>query len=428
MMTLSREVPATWLLVWISASGCLDAPERGERQAVEVGAAAVVTDSGGVKIAEIADLHSRELPEYDLTLLHSTDGYLDLVEVVGAVLLPDSSLVVADRVAPNLTFLGPDGEFRSQVGREGDGPGDYSDIARIGLASDQSVFVYDRALRRFTFLDWDGNVVNVRRSGCMGEVVPLAHVTSEGFTGVLETRPDLPPGVRRGPLFLIACDGLGGSFDTLGEWPGKERFVTSDRQNWVAVGLGRTALDDGRGVFSVVGTNDSLDLTLYRGSAVHTRVRGGVRPIHDVTQQEREEWTDLFLGAYPEVAQTSWRRKLDQSEVRNTYPAFAAVKVDASGRIWIGEDAKVSGERRLWSVIGVDGIPIGSVGLPVFHPEWSKFSNGVFSGRSPVEWEITIPSPVHELLDIAGDRLAVLRKDDLGREFVEVYEVRIPAG
>ena len=134
----------------------------------------------------------------------------------------------------------------------------------------------------------------------------------------------------------------------------------------------------------------------------------------------------MFLRAIPEVAQTVWRRRLEQSEVRDTYPAFGAVKVDASGRMWIGDYAKLSGGRRLWSVIGVDGNPIASVRLPTFHPEWLTFSNGGFTGRAMVEFEVTIPSPVHELLDITADRIAVLRKDELGQEFVEVYEIRMP--
>lgn len=427
MIARSRTVPAIGFWWMVAALGCQDASESGRRPSGDADAAdAVVTDSGGAIIARIADLHSQELPESGLTLLYSTLGHLDLVHIVGAVLLPDSSLVIADRVAPNLTFLSPDGELRSQVGSEGEGPGDYSDIARIGVATDQSLFVYDRALRRLTFLDWTGNVVDVRRTGCMGEVVPLAQVNGEGFIGVLETRPDLPPGVQRGPLFLIACTGTDGSFDTLGEWPGKERFVTSDRQNWIAVGFGRTALYDGRGVHSVVGTNDSLDLTRYRGSAVHTQVRGGVLPINSVSPEEREEWTDLFLGAFPAVVQTDWRRRLEQSEVRATYPAIGAVKIDASGRIWIGDYAKLSSARRLWSVIGVDGIPIASVRLPVFHPELLTFNNGGFAGRELVEREVAIPSPIHELLDITADRVAVLRKGDLGQEFVEVYEIRMP--
>ena len=427
MMPRSRAFPVIGSWWVVAALGCQDASESGVRSGLDADAAAsVVTDSRGVRSARIADLHSQGLPEFGLTLLYSTLGDLDLVNVVGAILLPDSSLVIADRVAPNLTFLGPDGELRSQVGSEGEGPGDYSDIVRIGLATDQLLFVYDRALRRFTFLDWTGNVVNVRRTGCTGEVLPLAQVNAEGFVGVLETRPDLPPGVQRGPLFLIACSGTDGSFDTLGEWPGKERYVTSNRQNWVAVGFGRTALYDGRGIHSVVGTNDSLDLARYRGSAVHTRVRGGFLPTNTVTPQEREEWTSLFLGAVPEVAQANWRRRLEQSEIRETYPAIGAIKVDAGGRIWIGEYVKLSGGRRLWSVIGLDGMPIGSVRLPVFHPEWLNFSNGAFTGRAPVEWEVTIPSPAHELLDIAGDRIVVLRKDDLGAEYLEVYEIRMP--
>ena len=424
MTRRSRTAPAMGLWWAVSASGCQDASENGAHPGVDVDAeAVVVTESDGVRNARIADLNSLELREFELTLLYSTLGYLDLVEVVGAVLLPDSSLVVADRVAPNLTFLGPDGELRSQVGREGEGPGDYSDIARIGVATDHSLFVYDRALRRLTFLDWTGNVVNERRTGCMGEVVPLAQVNNEGFIGVLETRPVLPPGVQRGPLFLIACSGTDGSFDTLGEWHGKERYVTSTQQNWVAVGFGRTALYDGRGVHSIVGTNDSLNLTRFRGSAVHTQIRGGVPITRIVTPQEREEWTNLFLSSIPEVARTGYR---SQTEVRDTYPAVGAVKVDAGGRIWVGDYAKLSGERRLWSVIGVDGTPIGSVRLPVFHPEWFTFNNGTFTGRVPVDFEVTIPSPLHELLDIAVDRIALLRKDDSGAEFVEVYEIGVP--
>ena len=138
--------------------------------------------------------------------------------------------------------------------------------------------------------------------------------------------------MQRGPLFLVACGGIAGSFDTLGEWAGKERYVTSNE--WIAVGFGRTALYDGRGVRTVVGTNDSLDLTLYEGSTVRTLVRGG-SSIQMVTTQESEEWTNLFLGMFPEIVRADWRRRLEQSGVQDAYPAFGSVKVDASGRMWI---------------------------------------------------------------------------------------------
>lgn len=427
MKPVRRAVPVSCALALLPALGCQEAREPDQRLDPGVDAAPVtVVDSAGVSIATIPNLHALDLPELTLTLLHSTVDDLDLVEVVGAVLLSDSSLVIADKAEPNLSFLRPDGSLRAQVGREGEGPGEYTDISRIGLTSDGSLFAYDRALRRFTFLDHEGGVIGVQRSGCTvatGEAVPLADVTEQGFIGVLETRPDLPPGVQRGPLFLVACAGTEGSFDTVGEWAGKERYVASNR--WNAVGFGRTALYDGRGDHAVVGTNDSLDLTLYEGTAARIRVRGG-SSMRMVTAREREEWTDLYLDMFPEVARADRRRRLEQSEVRDAYPSFGAIKVDVGGRIWIGDYPKLSAEQRLWTVLGADGTPVGSARLPVFRPDWLQIREGSITGRALVEWEVTIPSPVHELLDIAGDRIAVLRKDELGREFVEVYQVGMP--
>ncbi len=412
------------LLALLPALGCEELPEPGQRLDPGADARPVsVVDSGGVSVAGIPNLHALDLPELSLTLLHSTADDLDLVEVVGAVLLPDASLVIADKAAPNLSFLRPDGSLRAQAGREGEGPGEYTEISRIGLTSDGSLFVYDRALRRFTFLDREGGVIGVQRSRCTvatGEVVPLADVNAQAFLGVLETRPDLPPGVQRGPLFLVACAGREGSLETLGEWAGKERYVASNQ--WNAVGFGRTALYDGRGDHTVVGTNDSLDVTLYDGTNVRTRIRGG-SSMRRVTPGEREEWTNLYLDMFPEIVRADRRRRLAQSDIRDTYPAFGSIKVDASGRIWIGEYAKLSAEQRLWTMLRPDGTPVGSIRLPVFRPDWLQIREGSITGRALVEWEVTIPSPVHELLDIADDRIVVLRKDELGREFIEVYEV-----
>ena len=426
MMRVRRAVPVSCVLALLPAFGCQESSERGQRIVAGVGAVPVdVADSGGVSIARIPNLHALDLPDLSLRLLHSTVDDVDFVEVVGAVLLPDSSLVIADKVAPNLRFLRPDGSLRAQVGRQGEGPGEYADIARIGLTNDVSLFVYDRALRRFTYLNWEGTVIGVQRNRCTvatGEVVPLADVDGQAFIGVLETRPGLQPGVQRGPLFLVACGRIEGSFDAVGEWAGKERYVTSNR--WIPLGFGRTALYDGGGVHTVVGTNDSLDLTLYEGSIVRTRVRGG-SSIRMVTAQESEEWTDLYLGMFPEIVRPGWRRRLEQSGVRDTYPAFGSVKVDATGRMWIGDYAKFSDEQRQWTVLGADGTPIGSVQLPVFRPDLLQIREGSITGRALVEWEVAIPSPVHELLDIANDRIAVLRKDELGREFVEVYELNL---
>ena len=194
--------------------------------------------------------------------------------------------------------------------------------------------------------------------------------------------------------------------DTLGQWAGKERHVSDD---WNPVGFGLTALFTGRGEHALVGTNDSLNLTLYRGAAPVTRIRGGYSP-RMVTPAEKEEWTETFLGIFPEEVRASWRRRLEQSTVGNTYPAYGAISVDADGRIWIGDYPKLADEMRRWTILEADGTPVGTLRLPVLRPLW-------------LEDTVAVTGQPHEVLDVAHGRIAVLRRDELGVEFVEVYEV-----
>ena len=207
----------------------------------------------------------------------------------------------------------------------------------------------------------------------------------------------------------MLADDAGEIVDTLGEWAGKERHVSED---WNPVGFGATALFAGRGRHALVGTNDSLDLTLYREVDPLTRIRGGYSP-RRVTAEEKEEWTETFLGMFPEDYRPGWRRRLEQSTVRETYPAYGAISVDADGRIWIGDYPKLADEMRRWAVLESDGRPVGALRLPVLRPRW-------------LEESVAVTSQPHEVLDVGVGRIAVLRRDELDVEFVEVYEVVVP--
>ena len=156
-------------------------------------------DSAGVEIVRIADLHALDLPELNRRLLYSTALDVELHQVVGAAFLPDSSLAIANRGSFQVILLDQHGGVRGRVGREGEGPGEYADIARIGVGADGSLWVYDRRLRRFTFLDPQGRVTEVQLIAMSGEIVPLVRFASGEFLAVLETRPFSPLGFQRGP-------------------------------------------------------------------------------------------------------------------------------------------------------------------------------------------------------------------------------------
>ncbi len=368
-------------------------------------------DSAGTAIVRISDVHLLDLPEVELRPVHSTASVPDLFfeRVAGAVFLPDSSLVVADGGVPDLVFLEPDGTVRARSGREGEGPGEYTQIERVGVGLDGALFVFDRRQRRFTFLDSSGAVTGVHRleqGAGLGAAVPLSRLEGGEVVAALETRPALPPGLQRGPVFLVLADEAGQIVDTLGEWAGKERHVGDD---WDPVGFGLTALFAGRGEHALVGTNDSLDLTLFRGASPVVRIRGAYSP-RGVAAGEKDEWTEAFLAMFPEVYVPDWRRRLERSTVRDAYPAFGAIAVEAGGRIWIGDYPKLADETRRWTILEADGTPVAALRLPVLRPRW-------------LEDTVAVTSQPHEVLDVAHGRIAVLRRDALDVEYVEVYEV-----
>ncbi len=187
----------------IAGFGCREDSQSTRNPDVPADSATVfLSDSASVDIVRISNLDAVDLPQVEKRLIYSTAADFELDHVVGAVFLPDSSLVVADRGS-----------------------------------SEQS-----------------------------GQSLAL-----------FEPRPPLSPGLQRGPLFLVLGDDSWKVVDTLGRWVGKERHLTRESGE-IVVGFGATALFDGRGLHTVVGTNDSLDVTLYQRLAPLTRIRGGHSP------------------------------------------------------------------------------------------------------------------------------------------------------
>ena len=408
----------------IAGFGCGEASHGPGRSGSGVDSSTVsVSDSAGVEIVRISDLHALDLPELNRQLLYSTAADLELYHVAGAVFLPDSSLAIADKGSSQVILLAQDGSVRERVGREGEGPGEYEDIEWIGVGAGGNLSVYDGGLGRFTFLEPSGRVTGVQRFDMTHAIAPLVHLAGGEFLAVLETRPFRPLGFQRGPLFLVIGDQSGAVVDTLGRWAGKERYVTPDRM--IQIGFAATALYAGRGSHAVLATTDSLDVTLFEGTEPLARIRGGHSP-RRVTSREKEAWTELVLDMYREEVRPAQREVLEQSTVRDTYPAFGALKVDADGGIWIGGYARLEDVERRWTVLRLDGTPLGMLNLPVYRPELLKIRGGTITGWALVELESTIPSASHELLDVSGGLIAVLRTGELGEEFIEVYEVEVP--
>ncbi|WP_419941217.1 6-bladed beta-propeller [Candidatus Palauibacter sp.] len=237
----------------IAALGCAEADQ-------ETASAYATIDSAGVEILRLSDLHALDLPSIETRLVYSTAPDVELASVAGAVFLPDSSLVIADRRAAEIVFLDRDGRVRARSGREGEGPGEYTFIERIGVGADGTLFVYDRRQRRFTFLDSRGELTGVQQleqGTGLGAAVPLVRLEGGEVLAAFETRPQLPPGLQRAPVFLVFADAAG-----------------DDRRHSGAVGRQESATSrgTGRGTRSCSGPRRSLrgaEFTRSWGRTIH---------------------------------------------------------------------------------------------------------------------------------------------------------------
>ena len=76
---------------------------------------------------------------------------------------PEGTIAAADGLDYSLSFFSADGELRAKVGREGEGPGEFSGIAGLVSAPEGRLFAFDEGLQRLSEWTFDGDYVGDTR-------------------------------------------------------------------------------------------------------------------------------------------------------------------------------------------------------------------------------------------------------------------------
>lgn len=295
-------------------------------------------DSAGVRIVEAhrpawGDSSRWHIDPEPLVDLAATGSGLEHVFYrADVVRFSDGSLAVADGGSHEIRFFSPEGRFRAKMGREGEGPGEFTGIRGFARTPADTLLVLDYAAR-VTVVGPDGAFARVFRVpryaveihplGTDEIVVVSGAATMSGYEGA--------GGLVRQPQILWRYGSDGTQIDSIGSTAGWEEYVAIE-DGRVAGSLvplfAKRSHVVGGGDAIVRGDADRMQVEQLSSSGELLRIlRIADWPLDldaEAVAAERRAW----LGPNPHPME----EQLPNPDVR---PAYSQVLVDAEAAIWL---------------------------------------------------------------------------------------------
>jgi 6-bladed beta-propeller len=380
------------------------------------------SDSAGIALVVYGALPSRNESRIQLSttpqlVIGGAGGpqEVQFFQVAGVVRLSDGRVVVADGGAAEIRVFDPEGRFIHEFGGTGEGPGEFVMLSFLARMAGDSILAGDAGLGRIQAFDPEGHYAwgwSVATRGARGRFPNPVGVTSGGQ--VLATLGELPSGPSGGeperlPEMLLMLDRTRAAWDTLDVLRGPSQVVRATERGFSmqAVSFGGDSDAAAGGDIVAVVDSDVLGARVFRGGRLSTIIRVTIDPV-PVTPEMLTRYVDDALALWPAGAPAEARDGFRQRVVNGPHgaslPRVVSVEVDAVGRVWMNL-ARIPGEtRESFAVVGPDGEWFGIVTLPPGLDRGTNGSNG--------------PG-----LDIGGDYLLGVWRDELGVETVRMYSL-----
>jgi hypothetical protein len=296
-----------------------------------------------------------------------------LYQVEGATRLPDGRVAVASAGTFDVRIYDASGALVARHGAEGDGPGEFRDLALMGRYGADTLVVFDATSSRLTWIHPDRGIVGSTPVVWGGLGFPVGRglladgsiLVGGGMT--FSSSEGFPTGVIRPPSTFGWVGRDGTEARRLGDYPASEMFARANEQGFMARGLpfGRAtrAAPALAGVWLAPGDGDEIRLFGMDGAL--ERVVRTSAPRRGVTAADRAAYVD------DEVSSTSsdnearqLRALLEEMPFPETFPPFQALVTDSEGNLWVQEYPTPGQTDPAWTVFDAGGHVTARLGTP----------------------------------------------------------------
>lgn len=286
---------------------------------------------------------------------------------------------VMQRSPVRIAVFGPDGQWLRDIGREGDGPGEFRD-GMLGLVGD-TLFVQDPNNTRLTTFLTDGTPVASHPSQCCYFNSRIA-VLADGRVLILGP----PPGDEgNAAYYLTRLDGtvtdtlLVTSYGPIDQnsddyWTVSRRSAQNSSTRAVSIPFRASDLSVVRPDGKVVrGRNTSYQFTVGNDYTDTLRIVNANAPTIPVSDTQRDSAYRATLDGMSDDWKEAFEEEAKLSDLPNTWPLWTAMGVDRDNNIWVSLPGDKGGHTTL-QVFSPEGVLLGNVpgvGVNLFNGYWT---------------------------------------------------------
>lgn len=390
------------------------------------GPAFQVTDSAGVTVVTSTrplweDGESWVLssePEVVIGLRAGDERYL-LTETVGLRRLSDGRIAILDAGSRQVRVYDGTGRHLLDLGRDGDGPGEFRTPQFLGVFSD-TLFVFEYVGGDLTWFSPQGEFLRTSNifpetEGARRTPVMLGYFEDRVGIGTRSApiRP-LPDGIVRQPRSIWRLGLSSTGVDSLLSAAGSEVEVFAAGSR----GTGQRPYVFGKTTILTVSKNwlyvaptDEFSIRVLDQEGELKRIIRRIQDPRRVSRGDIAQWVDevIELRDPPQEERAEMRRTAGELKAAETMPAFRSIVADSEENLWVEEWEGVGWEQGRFSVFSPDGVWLGRVAVPDGLP-WDR---GGYD---------------KQLIEIGPDYFLGVWTDDLGVEQVRLYRIEKKTG